>query len=149
MDLYAVLGVAKTASTDEVRSAYRKLAFQFHPDRNPGDKDKERQFKEISAAYDVLSDDAKRSRYDFERGRPARGPVPVPAPFFRSGRGGFTFRPGPVPWSTFYNSTGAQGTINVGATVQIRINPQMAGQTVEIQMNGTPVPGVFVFVRRT
>jgi DnaJ-class molecular chaperone len=148
MDLYAVLGVTKAATTDEIRSAYRKLAFKLHPDRNPGDKDKERQFKEISAAYDVLSDDAKRSRYDFERGQPARG-VPVPAPFFRSGRGGFTFRPGPVPFSTFYGSGRVSANaVNVGATVQIHVNPQMAGQTVEIHMNGTPVPGVFVFMRR-
>jgi len=141
MDLYAVLGVTKAATADEIRSAYRKLAFQSHPDRNPGDKDKERQFKEISAAYDVLSDDAKRARYEFEQGRP-RGPIPVPTPFFRSGRGGFSFTPGPAMWAT------SARPVNVGATVQIQINPAMAGQTVQVQMGSVPVPGVFVFVKR-
>ena len=63
-DYYEVLGVAKGATTDEIRSTYRKLALKFHPDRNPGDKEAERKFKEISAAYDVLSDDQKRAAYD-------------------------------------------------------------------------------------
>lgn len=143
MDLYAVLGVTKGANADEIRSAYRKLAFRLHPDRNPGDRDKERQFKEISAAYDVLSDDAKRARYDFERGQPQRGPIPVQAPYFKTGRGGFTFHPGPAFWTT------SATPVNVGASVQIKVNPAMAGQTVQVQMHGTPVPGVFVFVRRT
>ena len=63
-DLYAVLGVAKTASTDEIKKAYRTLAFKYHPDRNPGDKGAEEKFKAINAAYDVLGDETKRSQYD-------------------------------------------------------------------------------------
>jgi curved DNA-binding protein len=62
--LYDILGVAKAATTDEIRKAYRKLARKHHPDVNPGDKRAEEQFKKISAAYDVLSDDKKRSAYD-------------------------------------------------------------------------------------
>jgi molecular chaperone DnaJ len=63
-DYYELLGVARTASTDEIRSAYRKLALKYHPDRNPNDKECERKFKEISEAYDILSDDQKRRLYD-------------------------------------------------------------------------------------
>lgn len=63
-DLYAELGVAKGAGADEIRKAYRKLARQYHPDVNPNDPKAEERFKEISFAYDVLSDDEKRRRYD-------------------------------------------------------------------------------------
>ena len=63
-DLYARLGVAKTATGTEIRHAYRKLARQHHPDMNPGDKKAEEQFKDISAAYEVLSDSKKRALYD-------------------------------------------------------------------------------------
>jgi molecular chaperone DnaJ len=63
-DLYSVLGVDKKASPDEIKKAYRKLARQYHPDRNPGDKQAEERFKEISAAYDVLGDPDKRKEYD-------------------------------------------------------------------------------------
>ncbi len=63
-DYYDVLGVAKTASDDEIKKAYRKLAMQHHPDRNPGDKAAEAKFKEAAEAYEVLSDGQKRGRYD-------------------------------------------------------------------------------------
>lgn len=63
-DLYEVLGVARTASKDEIKKAYRKLAMQFHPDKNPGNKEAEAKFKEASHAADVLLDDQKRKMYD-------------------------------------------------------------------------------------
>ncbi len=63
-DYYEVLGVDKSASADEIKKAYRKKAIQYHPDRNPGDKEAEEKFKEAAEAYDVLSNPDKRARYD-------------------------------------------------------------------------------------
>ena len=63
-DYYEVLGVAKNANADEIKKAYRKAAIQFHPDKNPGDKEAEEKFKEAAEAYDVLSNEEKRRRYD-------------------------------------------------------------------------------------
>jgi molecular chaperone DnaJ len=86
-DYYATLGVAKSASADDLKKAYRKLAMQFHPDRNPGDKQAEARFKDVSEAYDILKDDQKRGAYDrfghaaFEQGGAGAGP----------GMGGFDF----------------------------------------------------------
>jgi molecular chaperone DnaJ len=78
-DYYKILGVGKNASDEEIKKAYRKLARQYHPDRNPGDKKAEERFKEISQAHDVLSDPDKRKSYD-------RGTGPFG---FATGGGGF------------------------------------------------------------
>jgi|SRR5438034_1794945 len=80
-NLYETLGVAKNASPDEIKKAYRKLARQYHPDRNPDDKAAEAKFKEVQTAYDVLSDPDKRKQYDaFGNGR-VRGGGPGGVPF--------------------------------------------------------------------
>ncbi|HJU18195.1 MAG TPA: molecular chaperone DnaJ [Stellaceae bacterium] len=77
-DFYEILGVSRSAGVDELKRAYRKLAMQYHPDRNPGDKNAEQKFKDINEAYDVLKDEQKRAAYDryghaaFEQG--GRGP---------------------------------------------------------------------------
>jgi molecular chaperone DnaJ len=63
-DYYEILGVAKSATKDEIKKAYRKQALKFHPDKNPGDKSSEDKFKEAAEAYEVLSNDEKKSRYD-------------------------------------------------------------------------------------
>ncbi|MEO5337191.1 MAG: molecular chaperone DnaJ [Magnetospirillum sp. WYHS-4] len=86
IDLYELLGVGRKASADEIKKAYRKLAMQYHPDRNPGDKEAEKKFKEIGAAYEILKDEEKRAAYDrfgpaaFEQGA-GRGPGGGPGGF--------------------------------------------------------------------
>src|ERR1700678_3187539 len=75
-DYYKTLGVEKRASADEIKKAYRKMARQYHPDRNPGDKQSEARFKEISQAHDVLGDPEKRSQYDSGTGAFASGAGP-------------------------------------------------------------------------
>ena len=76
-DYYEVLGVSKNASDDEIKKAYRRLAIQYHPDRNPGDKTAEEKFKEAAEAYEVLSNAEKKQRYD---------------PFGHAGMGGASIR---------------------------------------------------------
>lgn len=77
-DYYEILGVSKTATADEIKKAYRKVAMKYHPDKNPGDKEAEEKFKEAAEAYEVLSDANKRQQYDRfghagMRGGPGRG----------------------------------------------------------------------------
>src|SRR5438874_6533584 len=89
-DYYEVLGVPRNASEADVKKAYRKLARQYHPDRNPGDKSAETKFKEIQQAYDVLSDKKQREQYDrFGFAGAGAGAGPGAGPFQWGGGGGF------------------------------------------------------------
>src|SRR3954447_3100349 len=85
-DYYGVLGVQKGATEKDITRAYRKLAKQHHPDANPGNNEAEEKFKDISAAYDVLGDAAKRKEYDEVRDMVASG---AGNPFAGTGGGGF------------------------------------------------------------
>src|SRR3954468_14716474 len=93
-DYYKALGVAKGASAAEIKKVYRKLARELHPDKNPGDAKAESRFKEVSEAYDVLSDESRRREYDEARSLFGSG---MPGGGFPGG-----FRPG--------GGTGASGT---------------------------------------
>jgi DnaJ-class molecular chaperone len=97
-DYYETLGVKKGASEDEIKKAYRKLARQYHPDRNPGDKNAEERFKEVQEAYDVLSDKNRRAQYDRFgfAGTGARGGPGGPGGFqWGGGPGNFEFQGDP------------------------------------------------------
>ena len=88
-DYYEVLGVAADASQKDITKAYRKLARQLHPDKNPGNAIAEERFKEVSAAYDVLGDEAKRKEYD-----EVRRLGPMAGGHAGGGPGGFSFNVG-------------------------------------------------------
>jgi molecular chaperone DnaJ len=123
-DLYEVLGVARGASQDEIKKAYRKLARQYHPDKNPGDTEAEERFKEVQGAYDVLSDPEKRKQYDSFGAFGFDG--------MRGGPGGFTFQTegfdiGDLFGGLFGGATGmgrdrAQQRGRRGADVEVAVN---------------------------
>ncbi|MDR2142342.1 MAG: J domain-containing protein, partial [Deltaproteobacteria bacterium] len=105
LDPYKTLGVDKTARPEDIKKAYRRLARQYHPDLNPGNKAAESKFKELSEAYDILSDPAKKSEYD-NLGREA---------FYQSGFGGSgykrpNFESGDFPWADLFNDILGGGT---------------------------------------
>ena len=110
-DYYSTLGVSKTASADEIKKAYRKLALQYHPDRNKG-KESEDKFKEVTKAYEVLSDSSKRQTYDqfgeaaFQQGGPSAGGP------FGGGFGGQGGQYGPFTYT--YTTGGNQGGFDFG-----------------------------------
>ncbi|HEX6958113.1 MAG TPA: J domain-containing protein [Ferrovibrio sp.] len=111
-DPYEVLGVARGASQDDLRKAYRKLAKEFHPDRNPGNPKAAERFKEISAAYDILGDADKRGKFD--RGEIDAAGQPRAQGFYRGGPGG---RPGAGgrqgPGAGFDFGFGAEGAEDI------------------------------------
>lgn len=143
-DFYEVLGVDRSATDQEIKRAYRKLAKKYHPDMNPGDKDAERKFQEVSEAYDVLSDKDKRAKYDqfgmaaFEQGG-AGGP---------GGFGGFDFGSGDMGdifgdiFGDFFGGGRARGRANNGprqganlrASVRITFEEAIRGVEKELEI---------------
>jgi len=145
-DFYAILGVARNASQDEVKKAYRKLAQRYHPDSAKGDAAAEERFKEISAAYDVLGDAAKRTEYDRVRDMAASG--------FRFGPGGGPGGPGGVRFEDLGFGVGgigdlfdlfgqgrAGGRVRGGADLvaeaELSFEEAMAGTTVPLRVSGS------------
>lgn len=135
-DFYQTLGVSRSSTADEIKKAYRKLAMQYHPDKNPNNKKAEDKFKEISEAYETLSDDEKRKTYD-QFGHAGAGGNPFGAGGF--GAGGFSGRqsrggaPGGDPFQDifgdvfgdiFNQSGGARGGPRPGANTYTRGGPQ-------------------------
>src|ERR1700728_1879424 len=101
-DYYKVLGVTKSSSADEIKKSYRKLARKYHPDANKGDPKAEERFKEISEAYNVLSDEKRRKEYDDARSLVGGGGVRMPG---SGAGGGYNFDLGDL----FGNTTGGAG----------------------------------------
>jgi molecular chaperone DnaJ len=120
-DLYSALGVPKGASADEIKKAYRKLARQYHPDKNPGDEDAEERFKEVQHAYDVLSDLEKRKQYDAFGSADGRGGFqPGDATFDFGDLGDF----GDIFGGLFGRGRGAQQRSRAerGADLEVEVN---------------------------
>ncbi len=142
-DLYETLGVAKSASQDEIKKAYRKLARKFHPDKNPGDREAEERFKEISAAYDVLGDPEKRAQYDRVGSRLFAGGR---AGGFGGFEGAFTFEGvdlGSLFGDLFGGGSGGRAARrdrgrrgrDVEAAVNLSFEDSLAGATVKIPVD--------------
>ncbi len=112
-DYYEVLDISKNATVDEIKKAYRKKAVQYHPDRNPDNKEAEEMFKEVAEAYEILSDDNKRARYDrygHQMGNMGSG----------GGFGGFDFGGGVDPFDLFSQFFGGGGSRQGGGRRQGR-----------------------------
>ena len=129
-DYYEVLGVQKNASADEIKKAYRKKAIQYHPDKNPGDKEAEEKFKEAAEAYEVLSDENRRARYDqfghaaFEGGAGGAGGFSMNMDDIFSMFGdvfGGHFGGGGSPFSSFFGGGGGGPRQAVGSNLRVRV----------------------------
>jgi molecular chaperone DnaJ len=140
-DYYATLGVARDAGGDDLKRAYRKLAMQYHPDRNPGDKQAEARFKEVNEAYDVLKDDQKRAAYDrfghaaFENGGGGPGGFSGGFDFSASGDLGGIFD---QMFGEFMGRRGGAGRTRTGAdirqAVEIDLTEAFSGTKVSLRV---------------
>jgi len=127
-DYYSILGVDKSASQDEIKKAYRKLAIKYHPDKNGGDKESEKKFREVSEAYDTLSDTEKKRKYD--------NPNPFQGGGWNNFGGGFS---DPFQGNDFFNffggrSQGYQDPLvnrgrNINASLELTLEEVLTGGT--------------------
>jgi len=137
-EFYERLGVAETATLDEIKKAYRKLAIKYHPDKNPGDKEAEEKFKEISEAYEVLSNEEKRTNYDrFGKGGLGGGGGVDPFDLFSSFFGG---------GSSFFGgggggSRGPQRTKDMVTAVKVKLNDIYNGKVKKMRITRNIVCG--------
>jgi molecular chaperone DnaJ len=142
-DYYDVLGVKKTASQDEIKKAYRKLARKYHPDANPDDSKAEEKFKEVSSAYEVLSDPEKRKQYDAGPSFFGQGPQGGAGGGFRGYRGG---QPPGGDWADLFGNLFGGGGFggrpqqraergdDVSVTVQISFADSLKGVTTKVSV---------------
>ena len=147
-DYYEVLGVQKNANADEIKKAYRKAAIQYHPDKNPGDKEAEEKFKEAAEAYDVLSNPDKRARYDQFGHAGMSGAAGGGAGGFE-GFGGFSMEDifsqfGDIFGGHFgggFRSSGGGRRVNRGSDIRIKVRLTLAeiasGVTKKLKINKT------------
>jgi DnaJ-class molecular chaperone len=145
-DYYEVLGVPKTASADEIKKSYRKLARQHHPDRNPGDKKAEAAFKEVQEAYDVLGDEQKRKQYDqfgFAGPNGGGGPFPGGTPF-PGGSGGLNPEDLASILGRFGMGGGGEGPIDLGEILGRRTRGGGRGRRAQPQPEEQPIHDVGV-----
>ena len=137
-DYYATLGVVRGASAEDMKKAYRKLAMQYHPDRNPGDAAAEHKFKEINEAYDVLKDDQKRSAYDrfghaaFENGGMGAGGGGQAGGFGFEGGLGDIFEQ--MFGQTRRGGSAAQNGADIKASVEIELKDAFAGTKASVRV---------------
>ena len=145
-DYYEVLGVPKNANADEIKKAYRKAAIKYHPDKNPGDKEAEEKFKEAAEAYDVLSNEEKRARYDQFGHAGMSGSAGAGG--YGGGFGGFSMEDifsqfgdifGGHFGGGFGGSRGRGRSVNRGSDIRVRIKLTLAeianGATKKIKVN--------------
>ncbi|MBC7463028.1 MAG: DnaJ domain-containing protein [Actinobacteria bacterium] len=147
-DLYQILGVAKNASSQEIKKAYRGLARELHPDKNKGDKVREEKFKAVSEANDILSDEKKRAEYDDVRARFERGGFRVPQGGQGGAGGAGNFEDvfgGGSPQDIFANLFGGRRGPRRGQDLQtestISFRESIFGTTLELRLtsaNGSP-----------
>lgn len=136
-DYYATLGVVRGASPEDMKKAYRKLAMQYHPDRNPGDAAAEHKFKEINEAYDVLKDDQKRSAYDrfghaaFENGGMGGGGGQAGGFGFEGGLGDIFEQ---MFGQTRRGGSAAQNGADIKASVEIELKDAFAGTKASVRV---------------
>lgn len=141
-DFYSILGVSRSATPDELKKAYRKLAMQYHPDKNPGDKKAEEKFKEISEAYDVLSDPKKREMYNQfgHSGSQAFGGAGGGGPFggargAGAGAGGFSGDPFQDIFGDMFGDIFGGGRGGPGAGPRARRQQQTKGTDLRYTLN--------------